>query len=81
MQYNQKHTDCRYIFQMHKKKDEMTPSNRRAEFINTVQQLFFTTGDESTSINDIINAVGVSKVAFYTILNPNRPFWKRWLLN
>ncbi|MCP4357929.1 MAG: TetR/AcrR family transcriptional regulator [Chloroflexi bacterium] len=40
-------------------------AERRAQFIATAQQLFFTKGYENTSINDIIKAVGVSKGAFY----------------
>ncbi len=38
---------------------------RRAQFIQAAQQLFYTKGYESTSVNDIITAVGVSKGAFY----------------
>ena len=41
------------------------PEERRAEFITTAQQLFFSKGYERTSVNDIIHAVGVSKGAFY----------------
>ena len=40
-------------------------AERRAQFIATAQKLFFTQGYESTSINDLIKAVGVSKGAFY----------------
>lgn len=40
-------------------------AERRAQFIASAQQLFFTQGYENTSINDIIDAVGVSKGAFY----------------
>lgn len=43
----------------------MSAQNRRDEFIVAAQQLFYTKGYESTSVNDIINAVGVSKGAFY----------------
>ena len=38
---------------------------RRAQFVATAQQLFYTNGYANTSINDIIRAVGVSKGAFY----------------
>ena len=41
------------------------PIERKAEFIRTAQQLFYTKGYETTSVNDIIKAVGVSKGAFY----------------
>ncbi len=41
------------------------PYERRREFIATAQQLFYTKGYERTSVNDIINEVGVSKGAFY----------------
>lgn len=40
-------------------------AERRAEFVQTAQQLFYTKGYESTSVNDIIKSVGVSKGAFY----------------
>lgn len=40
-------------------------AERRTQFIVAAQQLFYTKGYESTSVNDIINAVGVSKGAFY----------------
>lgn len=38
---------------------------RRAQFVATTQQLFYTKGYENTSIQDIIDAVGVSRGAFY----------------
>ena len=41
------------------------PDERRMEFIETAQTLFYTKGYERTSVNDIIEAVGVSKGAFY----------------
>lgn len=41
------------------------PDERRAEFVATAQQLFYTKGYERTSVNDIIKAVGLSKGAFY----------------
>ncbi|MCP5099838.1 MAG: TetR/AcrR family transcriptional regulator [Chloroflexi bacterium] len=40
-------------------------AERRHELSMAAQQLFYTKGYEKTSINDIINAVGVSKGAFY----------------
>lgn len=45
----------------------MTRKNpdRPQELLAVAQQLFFTKGYENTSINDIIQAVGVSKGAFY----------------
>ncbi|MGF1885876.1 TetR/AcrR family transcriptional regulator [Photobacterium profundum] len=41
------------------------PDERRNEFIVTAQNLFYTKGYESTSVNDIIQTMGVSKGAFY----------------
>ncbi len=41
------------------------PDARRQEFVATAQQLFFSKGYENTSVNDIIQAVGLSKGAFY----------------
>lgn len=38
---------------------------RYAEFIDAAQQLFFTKGYEKTSVQDIINMVGVAKGTFY----------------
>jgi len=38
---------------------------RRSEFIAAAQNLFYSKGYESTSVNDLISAVGVSKGAFY----------------
>jgi AcrR family transcriptional regulator len=42
-----------------------THNERRSEIIATAQQLFFTKGYESTSVNDIVKAVGVAKGTFY----------------
>ena len=41
------------------------PAVRRAELIDCAQCLFLTRGYEATTINDVINATGVSKGAFY----------------
>ena len=41
------------------------PDERRNELILTAQHLFFTKGYESTSVNDIVKAVGVAKGTFY----------------
>ena len=45
----------------------MTRKNpeRRQELIAAAQHLFYENGYENTTVNDIINAVGVSKGAFY----------------
>lgn len=40
-------------------------AKRRTQIIEQAQLLFYTKGFENTSVNDIINAVGVSKGAFY----------------
>ena len=41
------------------------PDERRSELIATAQQLFYTTGYERTSVNDIVKAVGVAQGTFY----------------
>lgn len=41
------------------------PDERRSELIACAQQLFFSKGYESTSVSDIVNAVGVAKGTFY----------------
>lgn len=41
------------------------PEERRGELIACAQQLFFSKGYESTSVNEIIEAAGVSKGTFY----------------
>lgn len=41
------------------------PDVRRSELIATAQQLFYTKGYESTSVSDIVKAVGVAKGTFY----------------
>ncbi len=42
---------------------------RKTEFLDTAMQLFMTNGYEQTSVNSIIDAVGVSKGAFYHYFN------------
>lgn len=42
---------------------------RYAEFLDIAQQLFFTKGYERTSVQQIINAVGVAKGTFYHYFN------------
>jgi AcrR family transcriptional regulator len=41
------------------------PDERRSELIAAAQQLFFTKGYETTSVSDIVKAVGVAKGTFY----------------
>jgi AcrR family transcriptional regulator len=41
------------------------PAVRRAELIDTAQRLFLAKGYERTTINDVIEATGLSKGAFY----------------
>jgi AcrR family transcriptional regulator len=41
------------------------PAERQAELIDVAQALFLTRGYERTTINDVINATGLSKGAFY----------------
>lgn len=43
----------------------LSPSQRRAEFVELAERLFRTKGYEATTINDVISAAGVSKGAFY----------------
>lgn len=38
---------------------------RRSELIATAQQLFYSKGYESTSVSDIVKAVGVAQGTFY----------------
>lgn len=42
-----------------------TPDERRSELIATAQKLFYTKGYESTSVSDIVKAVGVAQGTFY----------------
>ena len=41
------------------------PDERRSELIATAQQLFYAKGYESTSVRDIVKAVGVAQGTFY----------------
>lgn len=41
------------------------PAERRAEFLDHAQALFFSRGYEATTVNDIIERAGLSKGAFY----------------
>jgi AcrR family transcriptional regulator len=41
------------------------PEERKAEILNAAEKLFAAEGYERVSVNDIINAVGLSKGAFY----------------
>jgi len=41
------------------------PAVRRAELVDCAQGLFLTRGYERTTVNDVINATGLSKGAFY----------------
>ena len=42
-----------------------SPDERRNELIDAAQQLFYTKGYESTSVSDIVKAVGVAHGTFY----------------
>ncbi|MCO5190465.1 MAG: TetR/AcrR family transcriptional regulator [Anaerolineae bacterium] len=42
-----------------------SPAERRNELIDAAQQLFYTKGYESTSVSDIVKAVGVAHGTFY----------------
>jgi AcrR family transcriptional regulator len=41
------------------------PGERRAQFLDCAQALFFTRGYDATTVNDIIERAGLSKGAFY----------------
>lgn len=41
------------------------PAERKAQFLDCAQALFFSRGYEATTVNDIIAAAGLSKGAFY----------------
>jgi AcrR family transcriptional regulator len=41
------------------------PDERRSELVASAQRLFYSKGYESTSVNDIVTAVGVAKGTFY----------------
>ena len=41
------------------------PEERKEEIINAAEELFITKGYENTSVNDIVNKIGVAKGLFY----------------
>ena len=41
------------------------PAVRRSELIRCAQEFFYTRGYESTSVNDIVTALGIAKGTFY----------------
>ena len=43
----------------------MAPEERRRELLECAERLFFARGYDSTSVEEIIGAAGVSKGAFY----------------
>ena len=64
-------------------------SDRRLEFINAAEALFTEKGFENTSIDDIVQRVGVAKGLFYyyfksreellaNIVDQSRMTWRRW---
>ena len=55
-----------------------SPQQRRAEFIAAANELFFTKGYASTSVNDLIKYVGVSKGAFYHHFDSKQAVLEAW---
>ncbi|MBX3530929.1 MAG: TetR/AcrR family transcriptional regulator [Rhizobiaceae bacterium] len=50
---------------MHRRRQRKAPEVRAAEILAAARKLFFSRGYETTSVNDIIEATGLSKGAFY----------------
>ncbi|MGF1737061.1 TetR/AcrR family transcriptional regulator [Photobacterium satsumensis] len=55
-----------------------SPQQRRTEFIAAANALFFTKGYASTSVNDLIQYVGVSKGAFYHHFDSKQAVLEAW---
>lgn len=55
-----------------------SPQERRAEFISAANELFFSKGYTSTSVNDLIQYVGVSKGAFYHHFDSKQAVLEAW---
>lgn len=55
-----------------------SPQERRAEFIAAANALFFSKGYTNTSVNDLIQHVGVSKGAFYHHFDSKQAVLEAW---
>ncbi|MGR5140879.1 TetR/AcrR family transcriptional regulator [Photobacterium sp. DNB23_23_1] len=55
-----------------------SPQERRAEFISAANALFFSKGYANTSVNDLIQHVGVSKGAFYHHFDSKQAVLEAW---
>ncbi|MDV5169320.1 TetR/AcrR family transcriptional regulator [Photobacterium rosenbergii] len=55
-----------------------SPQERRAEFIAAANALFFSKGYANTSVNDLIQHVGVSKGAFYHHFDSKQAVLEAW---
>ncbi|MGR5062523.1 TetR/AcrR family transcriptional regulator [Photobacterium sp. DNB22_13_2] len=55
-----------------------SPQERRAEFISAANALFFSKGYANTSVNDLIQYVGVSKGAFYHHFDSKQAVLEAW---
>ena len=49
---------------------------RRQAILDTAEALFFQRGYEETSVQDILDAMGLSKGGFITTLNRKWPYWR-----
>ena len=47
------------------KRKNLKPEDRRSQFLDCAEALFFTKGYDDTSIQDVLNMAGVSKGGFY----------------
>lgn len=55
-----------------------SPQERRAEFISAANALFFSKGYANTSVNELIQYVGVSKGAFYHHFDSKQAVLEAW---
>lgn len=55
-----------------------SPQERRTEFIAAANELFFSKGYANTSVNDLIQYVGVSKGAFYHHFDSKQAVLEAW---
>ncbi|MBC7002961.1 TetR/AcrR family transcriptional regulator [Photobacterium sp. BZF1] len=55
-----------------------SPQERRTEFIAAAYELFFSKGYANTSVNDLIQYVGVSKGAFYHHFDSKQAVLEAW---
>lgn len=48
---------------------------RRNEILDTAEMLFFTKGYTKTTVNDVLQAIGIAKGTFTIILNRRKRSW------